>query len=71
MVPGLAAGILLSGIAAVLGFVLPLYHLIPLIITMGVLSIVYAILAWRIGLSREERTLFGSYLPEKIRKFVV
>jgi membrane protein EpsK len=71
MAPGLAAGILLSGTAALLGFVLPLYHLLPLIITMGVLSIVYAILVWRTGLSQEERTLFGSYLPEKIRKFVV
>jgi O-antigen/teichoic acid export membrane protein len=71
MFPGLAAGILLGIIAAVLGVLLPLYSLIPLIITGGVLAILYSILMWKIGLSPGERKLFGSYLPEKIRRFVL
>ena len=71
MFPGLIAGILLGIIAAVLGIFLPLSTLLPLIITGLVLSLLYAILMWRIGLSDGERTLFGSYLPEKIRRFLV
>jgi len=71
MLPGFAAGLLLSVIAAVLGFFLPLSTLIPLIITGGTLAIVYSVAVWRIGLSVDEKKLFGSYLPEKIRRFVI
>jgi membrane protein EpsK len=71
MFPGLVAGLLLGVIAAVLGIFLPLSTLISLIITGLVLSLLYAILMWRIGLSASERNLFGSYLPEKIRRFVL
>jgi len=71
MFPGLVAGLLLGVIAVILGIFLPLSTLIPLIITGLVLSLIYAILMWRIGLSAGERKLFGSYLPEKIRRFVV
>jgi O-antigen/teichoic acid export membrane protein len=71
MFPGLVAGLLLGGIATVLGIYLPLYTLIPLIVTSIVLSLLYSILMWRIGLSISERKLFGSYMPEKIRRFVL
>jgi membrane protein EpsK len=71
MVPGLAAGLLLGAIAFLLGFFLPLTSLIPLIITGGIIALVYAALVWKFGLSTDERTLFGSYIPEKIRRFVL
>lgn len=71
MFPGVVAGLLLGVIATILGIFLSLYTLIPLIITGGVLAIVYSILMWRIGLSASERKLFGSYLPEKFRRYVV
>ncbi len=71
MVPGLAAGLLLGVLAYFLGGILPLSSLIPLIITGGMLALVYAALVWKFGLSGEERTLFGSYLPEKIRRFII
>jgi membrane protein EpsK len=71
MFPGLAAGLILGVIAAVLGVFLPLDTLIPLIITGGVLAILYSVVMWKIGLSPGERKLFGSYLPEKIRRFVL
>ena len=71
IVPGVAAGILLGVIATILGIFLPLNTLIPLIITGLFLSLLYSIIMWRIGLSAGERKLFGSYLPEKIRRFVL
>jgi len=70
MFPGLVAGLFLAVIAVLLGIFLPLSSLIPLIITCGCLAIAYAIFMWRHGLSDVERTLFGSYLPEKIRRYV-
>ncbi len=71
MVPGFAAGLLLGVIAAILGFFLPLSTLFPLIITGGALAMVYSLAVWKIGLSVDEKKLFGSYLPEKIRRFVL
>ena len=71
MLPGMAAGLLLCVFAAVLGSFLPLYSVFSLIITGGILAVVYSILMWRIGLSIGERNLFGSYLPEKIRRFIL
>jgi membrane protein EpsK len=70
MLPGVVAGLLLGAIAAVLGIFLPLDTLIPLIITCGILGMLYALLMWKIGLSVGERKLFGSYLPKKFRRFV-
>ncbi len=70
MLPGVVAGLLLGAIAAVLGIFLPLDTLIPLIITCGILGMLYTLLMWRIGLSVGERKLFGSYLPKKFRRFV-
>jgi membrane protein EpsK len=71
MLPGVVAGLLLGGISTVMGILLPLNTLIPLIIACGILGIAYSILMWRIGLSIGERKLFGSYLPEKIRRIVI
>jgi membrane protein EpsK len=71
ILPGLVAGLLLGAISAVLGILLPLDTLIPLIITCGIISMIYTLLIWRIGLSVSERKLFGSYLPKKIRRIVV
>jgi membrane protein EpsK len=70
IVPGVIAGVLLGGVAAVLGIILPLDMLVPLIATGGILGSVYFVLMWRIGLSAGERKLFGSYLPLKLRKFI-
>jgi membrane protein EpsK len=71
MIPGAVAGLILGLITIILGFVLPVNTLIPLVLTGGILSIVYVFLMWKIGLSSSERKLFGSYLPEKIRKLVL
>jgi membrane protein EpsK len=70
IIPGVVAGLLLSVIATILGIFLPLSSLIPLIIAGLILSLLYAILLWRVGLSPGERNLFGSYLPEKLRRFI-
>jgi membrane protein EpsK len=69
--PGVIAGLLVGAVAVVLGTILPLNSLIPLVITGGILSIMYCVLMWRIGLSVGERKLFGIYLPEKIRRYVL
>ena len=71
MVSGVVAGILIGVVAAVLGFFLPLAQLIPLITIGGILSLVYISFIWRIGLTASERRLFGSYLPEKIRRYSI
>jgi O-antigen/teichoic acid export membrane protein len=71
LLPGLIAGLLVGVIAVVLGIFFPLSALTPLLIAMMVLSLLYCIFMWRIGLSADERNLFGSYLPEKIRRLVV
>jgi membrane protein EpsK len=71
MISGVVAGILIGVVAAVLGFFIPLTKLIPLITVGGILSLVYISFIWRIGLTASERRLFGSYLPEKIRRYVL
>jgi O-antigen/teichoic acid export membrane protein len=71
MITGVVAGLLIGVVAAVLGFFLPLTKLIPLITVGGILSLIYIFLIWRIGLTTSERRLFGSYLPEKIRRIVL
>jgi membrane protein EpsK len=69
--PGVIAGLLLTVFGTFLGSVLPLNRLIPLVTIGGILALLYIFLMWMIGLSASERKLFGSYLPEKIRKIVV
>jgi len=71
LVPGVVAGLLLGAVAIILGIFLPLDTLIPLILTGGILALVYFVLMWKVGLSIGERKLFGFYLPEKIRRFVL
>lgn len=71
MLPGIIAGFLLIVLANALGFFIPLDTLIPLIITWGILSIVYLIIMWKACLSAGERNLFGSYLPEIIRRYIL
>ena len=66
---GVVAGLLIAIISAVLAFFLPLASVIPLGITGGMLAIGYCIVLWKTGLSDEERNLFGSYLPKKVRRF--
>jgi membrane protein EpsK len=71
MLPGIVAGFLIIILSTILGLFIPLDTLIPLIITGGIISIVYSIILWRVGLSDHERNLFGSYLPERIRKIIL
>jgi len=69
--PGILAGFLVIGLAFSLNFILALSKLIPLLITSGILSCLYIFLMWRIGLSKSERNLFGSYLPVKLKRFML
>lgn len=71
MLPGIAAAILLWILATALGTLFQLASLIPLIISGGALALVYLVLVWKVGLSTYERGLFGSYLPESLRRFVL
>jgi membrane protein EpsK len=66
---GVVAGLLIAITSAVLAFFLPLASVIPLGITGGLIAIIYLIVIWKTGLSKDEKDLFGSYIPEKIRKF--
>jgi membrane protein EpsK len=70
MLPGVVACLLLGTVATILGFFFPLATLIPLVITGVIISIMYCVMTWRVWLSERERKLFGSYLPEKIRRFI-
>jgi O-antigen/teichoic acid export membrane protein len=70
IIPGVAACLLLGIAAAVMGSLLPLNTILPLTFVCGCIGAVYSIMMWRVGLSRSERMLFSTYLPEKIRKFV-
>lgn len=71
MFPGVAATILIGALATALGTLISLAALIPLIITGGALALGYLVLVWKFGLSTFERGLFGSYLPKKLRRFVL
>lgn len=68
ILPGIGATLLLIAAASLLGSLLPLAAIAPLIGAGGALSLVYLILVWRFGLSRQERRLFRSYLPDRIRR---
>ncbi|ACL16189.1 oligosaccharide flippase family protein [Methanosphaerula palustris] len=70
MLPGIGAAILLGVLATVLGTLFSLTALIPLTIAGGSLALGYLLLVWRFGLSSFERGLFGSYLPENLRRFL-
>jgi len=70
IIPAIVAGIALGLVSFGLGVFFSLNSLITLTIVCGILSIIYILFIWKVGLSAKERNLFGSYLPEKIRILV-
>jgi membrane protein EpsK len=71
MLPGIIAFIILGVTAFTLGKIFPLSSLFPLFITGGILALVYLGFVWKFALSAFESNLFGSYLPENIRRLVL
>ena len=70
MLPGIAATILIVVSSATLNTFFHISSFVSLAITGGVIFLVYSAIVWIFGLSRAERTLLGSYMPQKIRRFV-
>ncbi len=70
MLPGIAATVLIATAAATLGLIIPHGSLPFLILVGGLLFTVYSVLAWHFGLSDNERTIFGSFIPANARRSV-
>lgn len=68
MLPGVAATALIIITAIILGMVLPLDALAMLMMTGSIITVAYIVMVWRFGLDRNERELFESYLPKKLRR---
>lgn len=68
---GIIAAILLMAASMVVSILVPITSLISLIIVGIILGLVYISLIWKLGFSNDERELFRSYLPERIRRVVV
>ena len=67
MVFGLLATLFIAGLAAIIGKIFIISSLIYLAIFCGVISIVYLIVIWYIGLNQFEREIFSNYIPKKKR----
>jgi len=66
------AGFGIIGILAILfRITFPLTTLVSLIVAGSIITMVYLIVIWIAVLSKSERDLFTSYLPEKFRSFTV
>ena len=68
MLPGVAATALIIVTVIILGMVLPLDALAMLMVTGSIITVIYIVMVWRFGLDRNERELFESYLPKKLRR---
>jgi membrane protein EpsK len=70
IVPGVVSTILVGILSAGLTLLFPIGTIISLVIAGSLVSLIYLISVWMLGLSVSERTLFSNHLPEKIRRFM-
>jgi len=67
MVLGIFATLIIAGFSAIIGKIFIISSLISLTIFGGIISIVYLIVIWYIGLNQFEREIFINYIPKKYR----
>jgi membrane protein EpsK len=70
MISGLIATLIIAGLTAILGKIFIISSWINLMIFCGIISIVYLIVIWYIGLNKLEQEIFISYIPQKIRSVI-
>jgi len=68
MLPGVVATALIIAAAIMLGMILPLGTLMVLMLAGLIITAAYVVMVWRVGLNSDERELFKSYVPEKLRR---
>jgi hypothetical protein len=67
MIIGLLATLIIAGVTFILGKIFILSSLIEMVMVCGIISILYLIVIWYIGLNQFERDIFTSYIPKKMR----
>lgn len=70
MIPGIVATGFIGILSVILRTFFPVATLMTLIIAGSVISLVYLVVTWLVGLSMFERDLFVMHLPEKVKRFV-
>lgn len=68
MLPGVATTALIIVAAIILGMVLPLDASAMLVVTGLIITATYVVIVWKFGLNRDERQLFESFIPKKLRR---
>lgn len=70
MMPGIISTLLVGGCAIAISLIFPITSILLLVIAGGVLTLIYLAIIWLIGLDGFERSLFISYLPIPMRRFI-
>jgi membrane protein EpsK len=70
MLPGIAATVLISIVAASLGVLLPFAPFVTLAVVSTTVSIIFLLAVWTYCLNKFERELFISYLPPALRRII-
>jgi membrane protein EpsK len=71
MIAGVLAALIIAGLSAIIGKIFIISSLINLAMFGGIISIVYIIVIWFIGLNQYEREIVTNYIPKKYRGIVL
>jgi O-antigen/teichoic acid export membrane protein len=71
MIAGVIAALIIAGVTTSIGKIFIISSLINLAMICGVISVVYLIVIWFIGLNQYEREIVTNYIPEKFRGIVL
>lgn len=71
MIPGIIAACILIVMSTIIGVIIQISSIIALITIGGIIGLLYITMVWRFGLSEFERKLFESYIPQKMKGWVI
>ncbi len=71
MLPGIVITLGIIAVSLSIAYIFPIDSILSLGVVSGIETLFYVVIMWKFGLSRFEREIFGSFLPERIRVMLI